>query len=78
MHLFRSETGTTLRQFILWRRLKLALLAIARGKNMTEAAYVANFSDSAHLTRTFVTMFGFSPTEILAGPVGAEFSLCPK
>ena len=78
MHLFRAETGTTVRQFILWRRLKSVLVTLAKGENLTHSAHVAGFSDSAHLTRTFVMMFGFSPTAILAGPVGAQFAVCSE
>lgn len=33
-----------------------------RGSSLTEAAHVAGFADSAHLSRTFRSMFGIAPS----------------
>jgi AraC-like DNA-binding protein len=60
LHLFREQMGVAWRPFLLWRRLMCAVQAISRGRNATEAAYIAGFSDSAHLTRTFKSKLGMN------------------
>jgi len=62
---FRRETGLTIRRYVLWLRLKRAVATLAEERTLTEAAYAAGFSDAAHLSRTFVQMFGVSPSESL-------------
>jgi len=37
-----------------------AIAAIAKGASATDAAHLAGFSDSAHLSRTFRRFFGMS------------------
>jgi AraC-like DNA-binding protein len=61
-HLFVSETGVSMKAFILWERLNRALALGFGGTSWTEAAHATNFSDSAHLTRTCRRMFGLAPT----------------
>lgn len=63
---FRRETGLTIRRYVLWLRLKAAVSALADRRTLTEAAYVAGFADAAHLSRTFVQMFGVPPSESVA------------
>ena len=60
-HRFRQTTGVSMRRYVLWCRLRLALDAALRGSNLTEAAHLAGFADSAHLSRTFRSMFGVAP-----------------
>jgi AraC-like DNA-binding protein len=61
-HRFREATGVPVRRFILWRRLRAAAEIAMRGSNLTEAAHAAGFADSAHLSRTFRSMFGIAPS----------------
>jgi AraC family transcriptional regulator len=61
-HLFVAETGVSFRGFLLWERLNTAMARGFGGGSWTEAAYAANFADSAHLSRTCHRMFGFAPT----------------
>jgi AraC-like DNA-binding protein len=61
-HRFRDATGVPLRRFILWRRLRAAAETAMRGSSLTEAAHAAGFADSAHLSRTFRSMFGIAPS----------------
>ena len=61
-HRFREATGLPLRRFILWRRLREAAEIAMRGSTLTEAAHAAGFADSAHLSRTFRSMFGIAPS----------------
>lgn len=60
-HRFRQATGVSMRRYVLWCRLRVALDAALRGSNLTEAAHLAGFADSAHLSRTFRSMFGVAP-----------------
>lgn len=63
-HVFVEQTGLPFRVFLLWRRLNRALELYAARKPLTEAAYAAGFSDSAHLSRTFRRMFGVAAAEL--------------
>jgi len=56
---------------MLWMRLRAALTEALATGSMTDAAYAAGFSDSAHFTRTCRTMFGLPPTAF--APVDAVF-----
>lgn len=62
---FAEEIGMPYRRYILWRRLRRALLAIDDGTDLTTAAATAGFSDSAHFSRTFRQTFGLAPSEVL-------------
>jgi AraC family transcriptional regulator len=61
-HRFREATGLPLRRYVLWCRLRAAAEAAMRGATLTEAAHVAGFADSAHLSRTFRATFGIAPS----------------
>lgn len=65
LHLFKAELGIPWRPYLLWRRLLCACEALAKGNSATEAALIAGFSDSAHLSRTFKAMFGVTIRELL-------------
>lgn len=60
LHLFSEEMGIAWRPYLLWRRIICAIQAIVQGQSATQAAYLAGFSDSAHLSRTFRKNFGMS------------------
>lgn len=60
LHLFKQEMKIAWRPYLLWRRLLCAVNVLKSGRNATEAAYIAGFSDSAHLSRTFKKMFGLT------------------
>ena len=64
LHLFKTEFGLPIRNYILWYRLQIALKLVIRGHSLTEAAHEAGFSDQAHLTRTSVKMIGIPPSTI--------------
>ncbi|MEW6339183.1 MAG: AraC family transcriptional regulator [Pseudomonadota bacterium] len=61
-HRFREATGVPLRRYVLWRRLRTAVEVTMRGASLTDAAHVAGFADSAHLSRTFRSTFGIAPS----------------
>lgn len=60
LHLFKAQMGVAWRPFLLWRRMLCAVNILISGESATHAAYVAGFSDSAHLSRSFRNMFGVS------------------
>jgi AraC-like DNA-binding protein len=60
LHLFSDELGISWRQYLLWRRIICAVQAIINNSSATDAAYLAGFSDSAHLSRTFRNNFGMT------------------
>jgi len=65
LHLVKAELGIAWRPYLLWRRLICAIQTIRRGKTATEAAYLAGFSDSSHLSRTIKATFGMTGKQLL-------------
>jgi len=63
LHLFSEQMGIAWRPFLLWHRMICAINTIAKGSTVTDAAHIAGFSDSAHLSRTFRSFFGMSIRE---------------
>jgi len=61
-HLVVEETGVPLREHRLLQKTTSALEHAFTGASLTAAAAVAGFSDQAHLTRTFVRLFGRTPS----------------
>ncbi|MGW4366502.1 helix-turn-helix domain-containing protein [Nocardia takedensis] len=63
-HLFAAQVGLPLRPYILWLRLRLAVIRVRSGDDLAAAADAAGFDDSAHLTRTCRRTFGLFPTAL--------------
>ena len=74
-HRFREATGVPLRRYVLWCRLRTGAESAMRGASLTEAAHLAGFADSAHLSRTFRAMFGVAPS-LLFKPGQANVTFC--
>jgi AraC-like DNA-binding protein len=66
IHLWKDEIGVPLRRYVLWIRLRHVVACVAIGRSLTESAHEAGFADSAHLSRTFRSMFGL-PLSLLFG-----------
>lgn len=66
-HLFKDQIGLPYSRYMLWRKLTRAMVAIASERTISAAAHAADFSDSAHLTRTFYQMFGMAPSALMRG-----------
>ncbi|CAN5834030.1 hypothetical protein BH24GEM1_BH24GEM1_27200 [soil metagenome] len=64
-HLFSDAIGLPFRRYLLWRKLSRAMEEFACGSNLSQSAHSAGFADSAHLTRTWIQMFGITPTMML-------------
>ncbi len=62
---FADEIGMPYRRYVLWRRLRCALLRVRDGDDLTVAAADAGFADSPHFSRTFKDTFGLTPSEVL-------------
>ncbi len=65
LHLFSEELGLSWRPYLLWRRIICAVQAIINNSSATDAAHLAGFSDSAHLSRTFRNNFGMTIRQAL-------------
>jgi AraC-like DNA-binding protein len=65
LHLFSQELGISWRPYLLWRRMMCAVQAILNNTSATDAAHLAGFSDSAHLSRTFKNTFGMTIRQAL-------------
>jgi len=65
LHLFSQELGISWRPYLLWRRMMCAVKAILNNTSATDAAHMAGFSDSAHLSRTFKNTFGMTIRQAL-------------
>ncbi|MBI5590091.1 MAG: AraC family transcriptional regulator [Deltaproteobacteria bacterium] len=78
IHLFKENVGIPIRPYLLWLRLIEAVKHLLSGISLTEAAHVAGFADSAHLSRTFRRMFGFSPSDIFKNDRFIQAISCPS
>ncbi len=63
-HLFKDETGVPIRRYRQWLRFRQAIQQITNGETMTVAAMQNGFTDSAHFSRAFRSMFGMKPSVI--------------
>jgi AraC-like DNA-binding protein len=66
-HLFRDQVGLPFSRYMLWRKLTRAMVAVASERTIAAAAHAADFSDAAHLTRTFYQMVGMAPSVLMRG-----------
>lgn len=64
LHLFTQNAGLPLRRYILWRRIIKSVDAASGGVDLTTAAHIGGFSDSAHFSRVFRGTFGLSPSKL--------------
>ncbi|PLX21256.1 MAG: hypothetical protein C0597_03540, partial [Marinilabiliales bacterium] len=62
-HLFKQETGTTIKKFLRHRKLVKSLQAMFENKNLTESSFIGGFSDQPHFTKTFKHSFGIKPSK---------------
>ncbi|MFA6979638.1 MAG: AraC family transcriptional regulator [Ignavibacteriaceae bacterium] len=76
VHLFKEQIGISIRKYILWNRINIAVKKIIDKENLTEAAYSAGFSDAAHFSRTFSKVFGISPSTILKNSQNIQAFVC--
>lgn len=59
-HLFKCETGVTIKNYVLLQRILIALRLIFEGKNITQACMQSGFSSPSHFADTIHKWFGLS------------------
>jgi len=67
-HRFSESFGLPFRRYVLWRRLRLAAVAMMQGADATDAAHAAGFADQSHYARTLRAMFGVTAGQALSKP----------
>lgn len=60
--LFKKETGSTIYNYILLKRISLAKQLLSEGKNVSETCSLSGFNDYANFIRTFKKITGSSPS----------------
>lgn len=65
LSLFKSQIGTPIRRYSLWRRIRVAMEHAVKHESLTEGAHHAGFTDSAHFSRVFKEMYGMNPSGIV-------------
>ena len=72
VQLFKMQTGVPLRRFRLWHRIYESVISISEGQNLTDTAMACGFSDSPHLTHSFSSMWGVTPSRLFGKGIGTE------
>ncbi|MBK1783308.1 AraC family transcriptional regulator [Prauserella cavernicola] len=73
LHLFRAQTGTSVRRYRLWARMLRAGTLLAEGGDLTGAAVGAGFASPSHFSDSFRAMSGLAPSALLATGVDIRF-----
>lgn len=76
MHLFTEQIGIPVRRYVLWMRAMSAFQFALAGEPLTEAAHRAGFADSAHLSRTFRSLYGITLSSILKNSRFVQVTSC--
>lgn len=62
-HLFKAEVGISMKQYLVWSKLKRATQKVLNGEaNFYEAAFQVGFYDQAHLSKAFKKYLGVNPS----------------
>ena len=68
-HLFREQVGMPLKSYIQFHQMQKAFFELLNGKNITEAAMLANFDTPSHLAAVTKRMMGMSASISLKNSV---------
>lgn len=63
MHKFKRQTGYTIHNYIMQKRLIMANALIKQGRQITEACVQSGFNDYSNFLRAFKKSFGISPKQ---------------
>lgn len=73
-HLFVQEAGVSFSQFLVWKRIKAAIVfTVGEGASLTQAAMRAGFADQAHFSRLFKRTFGIPASRLLQNSRSIQF-----
>ena len=61
-HLFREQTGMSIKRYLLWAQIRRTVQLMATGGSLTQIALSGGFTDASHMSRTFQRYFGLSPS----------------
>jgi AraC-like DNA-binding protein len=67
LHLFKQETGTSLRNLRAWKRARSLLHYVNTASNLTDIALDAGYPDSTHFSHSIRRIYGLKPRDIVAG-----------
>lgn len=76
-HVFASATGRSIREYLLWVKMRKAAEKFVAGSTLTEMAHATGFSDLAHLSRTFKRYFDLAPS-FLSNPAFVRVQICEE
>jgi AraC-like DNA-binding protein len=63
-HLFRGQTGSTLRGLSAWKRARAVLALVKTDENLVETALEAGYADSTHFCHSIRQFYGLRPRDI--------------
>ena len=63
MHKFKEQTGYTIHNYIIQKRLIMSNLLIKKGRSITDACMESGFNDYSNFSRAFKKIFMLSPKE---------------
>jgi len=66
-HLFKSETESSIFQYVLVRRIALAKQLLSQGHTVSEACHLAGFNDYSNFIRSFKQITGYTPGQFKRG-----------
>lgn len=64
-HLFKNETGITLKSYLLMRQFEYVWREVVKGRSLTEASMDAGFSSPSHFSDVCRKLTGISVTKVL-------------
>lgn len=76
-HLFTDEVGISIRQYLLWVKMRIAAELFTRNRTLSEVAHEIGFSDSSHLSRTFTRYFALTPSYLANGQM-VRLQVCDR
>lgn len=74
-HLFTDEIGISIRQYLLWIKMRLATEMLVQSVPLSTVAHEIGFSDSSHFSRTYSRYFALKPS-FLANKELVHFKIC--
>jgi len=64
-HIFKEQVGQPIQNFILWMKVVDSLSMVLKGKKLTDAAYSNGFWDISHMNKSYKSLIGVNPADIV-------------